>query len=57
MSESKCVQKYVLMCLRLASECKGIAAAVPEPELNAHFLRLARKWTELADQSQSRVLH
>jgi hypothetical protein len=56
-AESKCAEKYVLMCLRLAAECRGLAGAVPEPDLNAHFLRLARKWTELADQSQSRVLH
>ena len=57
MSESKSVQKYALMCLRLAAECRGVAAAIPEPDLNAHFLRLASKWAELAEQSQSRVLH
>jgi hypothetical protein len=49
------VQKYALMCRRLAAECRGLAADVPEPDLRAHFLRLASRWTELADQP--RVLH
>jgi hypothetical protein len=54
MSEFK-VQKYALMCRRLEAECRGLAVDVPEPDLRAHFLRMARAWTELADQS--RVLH
>jgi hypothetical protein len=49
------VQKYVLLCLRLAAECRGLAADVPEPDLRAHFLYMASTWTELADQP--RVLH
>ena len=54
MSESS-VKKYALMCMRFAAECKGLAADVPEPDLRAHFLRLASMWTELADKP--RVLH
>jgi hypothetical protein len=49
------VEKYALLCLLLAAECRGLAADVPEPDLRAHFLRMARTWTELADQP--RVLH
>ena len=49
------VQKYALMCMRLAAECGGLAADVPEPDLRAHFLRMASAWTVLADQL--RVLH
>jgi hypothetical protein len=49
------VQKYAPMCKRLAAECRGLAADVPEPDLRAHFLRMASSWTELADQT--RVLH
>jgi hypothetical protein len=49
------VQKYALMCRRLAAECRGLAVDVPEPDLRAHFLRIASAWTELADQP--RVLH
>jgi len=54
-SELKDIQKYMLLCLRLAAECRGLAAAVPEPHLMAHFLRMACSWTELANQR--RVLH
>jgi hypothetical protein len=50
------VQKYALLCMRLAAECRGLAADVPEPGLiRAHFIRMAGMWTELADQP--RVLH
>jgi hypothetical protein len=48
-------QKYALMCMRLAAECRGLAADVPEPDLRAHFLHMAGMWMELADQP--RVLH
>ena len=33
------VQKYALLCLRLAAKCRGLAADVPEPDLRVHFLR------------------
>jgi hypothetical protein len=48
-------QKYELLCLRLAAECRGLAADVPEAGLRAHFIRMASMWTELADQP--RILH
>jgi hypothetical protein len=54
MSEFK-FRKYELMCMRLAAECRGLAADVPEPDLMAHLLHMASMWTELADQP--RVLH
>ena len=41
------VQKYALMCRRLAAECSDLAANVPEPDLRAHFLRkqaYGRNW-------------
>jgi hypothetical protein len=44
------VHKYALLCLRLAAECRNLAADVPEPDLRAHFLYMASRWTELADQ-------
>jgi hypothetical protein len=49
------VQQFALLCLRLAAECRGLAADVPGPSLRAHFIRMASMWTELADQPQ--VLH
>jgi hypothetical protein len=54
MSEFK-FQKYELMCMPLAAECRELAADVPEPDLRAHLLHMAGMWTELADQP--RVLH
>jgi hypothetical protein len=47
-SESNYVQKYSLMCLRLAEECRNLAADVPEPVLRDHFLHMASIWAELA---------
>jgi hypothetical protein len=44
------VQKYAVLCRRLAAECSDLAADVPEADLRAHFLRMASIWTELADQ-------
>jgi hypothetical protein len=41
--------KHALLCLRLAAECRGIAAEVREPELRARFLQAANEWTDLAD--------
>jgi hypothetical protein len=46
---------YVLMCLRLAADCRNLAADVPEPDLRAQFLRMAGMWTEMA--AETRVLH
>jgi hypothetical protein len=54
MSEFK-FQKYAQMCMRLAAECRELAADVPEPDLRVHFLNMASMWTKLADQP--RVLH
>jgi len=54
MAEFK-LRKYELLCMRLAAECRNLAADVPEPDLKAQFLRMARMWTELA--KQPRVLH
>jgi hypothetical protein len=54
-SQSNCVQKYGLLCMRLAAECRRLADDVPESDLRARFLHMARMWTELA--VQPRVLH
>jgi hypothetical protein len=55
MFESDITRKHALACMRMAAECRGLAADVPEPDLRAHFLRMASMWTQLADQP--RVLH
>jgi hypothetical protein len=51
-SESDQVKKYTILCLRLAAECKNLAADVPEPDLRARFLHMANMWGELAGQAR-----
>ena len=49
MSESEDhARKHALMCLRLAAECRDLAAGVAKPELRARVLRMAGMWEELA---------
>ena len=55
MSELDSFLKHKIMCMRLAAECRGLAADAPEPDLKVHFLRLANSWEEIADRP--RVLH
>ena len=55
MSESSNAKKNALLCLRLAAECRNLAADVPEPDLRAQFLRMAGEWALSA--IQPRVLH
>ena len=47
--------KHKLMCLRMAAECRDVAAAAAEPDLKMHYLLLAGRLEELADQP--RILH
>jgi hypothetical protein len=54
-SESNYIQKYALVCMRLAAECRDLAADAPELDLRAHFLHMASAWEELA--ALRRVLH
>jgi hypothetical protein len=55
MRESEKVHKHALACMRMAEECRALAAGVPEPDLKRRFLHMASMWTELADHP--RVLH
>jgi hypothetical protein len=49
-SESDYARKHSLLCLRLAAECRDLAAAASTTELRARALRMADLWEELADQ-------
>ena len=49
MSEPNYAQKHALLCLRLAAECRDLAAAASSPELRARALRMADMWEELAE--------
>jgi len=44
------IRKHALTCLRLAAECRSIAAAIPIPALKVKFLELANIWEEIADK-------
>jgi hypothetical protein len=48
-SESIYIRRHALLSLRLAAECRWIAAEVQQPELRAHFLGVASVWNDLAD--------
>ena len=48
MSESNYAQKRSLLCLRLAAECRDLAAIASTRELRARVLRTADVWEELA---------
>jgi hypothetical protein len=49
-SESDYARKHSLLCLRLAAECRDLAAAASTSELRARALWMADLWEELADQ-------
>jgi hypothetical protein len=50
MSESDILRKHRLECMRLAADCRQLAADIARPDLQSHFLRLAGMWTNLASQ-------
>ena len=45
---SSSTPRHALLCLRLAAECRDLAAAAFTPELRARVLRMADVWEELA---------
>ena len=53
MSESDYGRKHSLLCLRLAAECRDLAAAASTPELRARVLRMADMWEELGERIES----
>jgi hypothetical protein len=48
--ESDYARKRSLLCLRLAAECRDLAAIASTTEMRARVLRMANVWEELADQ-------
>ena len=50
MSEFDYARKHSLQCLRLAAECRDLAAIASTTEMRARVLRMADMWEELADQ-------
>jgi hypothetical protein len=50
MFESDYARKRSLLCLRLAAECRDLAAIASTREMRARVLPMADIWGELADQ-------
>jgi hypothetical protein len=48
-SDSGHSEKYALECLRMAADCKQLAAETTDPTLTAHFVRMSEVWAGLAD--------
>jgi hypothetical protein len=46
--ESDYARKHSLLCLRLAADCRDLAAIASTPELRARVLQMADVWEELA---------
>jgi hypothetical protein len=42
-------QKTCALVYAFGAECRGMAAEVQQPELRAHFIRVANVWNDLAD--------
>ena len=45
-------RKFELECLRLAADCMQLVGEVGNPDLQRHFLRMAKKWTVWAEQGR-----
>jgi hypothetical protein len=52
-SGSNDLRRHELECLRLASDCMQLAGEIPNPALQAHFVRMARVWQYLAERGLS----
>ena len=48
------LQKQSLEILRLELECLQMARRTPDPELQTHFIRMARNWNRLATATLER---
>lgn len=53
MFESDGSRKLALECLRLEADCKQLAVQTDSPNLQSHFVRMARMWAALTDNGPS----
>jgi hypothetical protein len=51
--DSDNLRKHSLECLRLAADCMELAGDVPRADLQSHFVRMAKVWTNLAERGPS----
>ena len=43
-------RKHELECLRMEADCMQLAGDVQSPDLQAHFVRMAKEWSLLAER-------
>jgi hypothetical protein len=48
MSKPEQLRKHALECLRLEADCMQLAAGARNPNVQSHFVRVARVWSGLA---------
>jgi hypothetical protein len=48
MFDAKQLQKHALESLRLQADCMQLAGVAPSPDLQSHFVSMARFWGTLA---------
>lgn len=48
-SEPHNLRKRELACMRLAADCMQLVGDVHSPDLQRHFLRMAKSWTAQAE--------
>ena len=48
MSNPELMQKHALECLRLESHCMQLAGDSHNPNVQSHFVRMARLWSGMA---------
>lgn len=56
------LRKHELECLRMEADCMQLAGDVHSPDLQAHFIRMAKEWSVLAKQDsiidvETKILH
>ena len=62
MSDNFRKHKHELECLRLEADCMQLACDVQSPDLQAHFVRMAKEWSLLAKgdsivDAETKILH
>jgi hypothetical protein len=53
MFEAKQLRKHVLECLRLQADCMELAGVTHSPNVQSHFVSMARFWGNLAASGPS----
>jgi hypothetical protein len=53
MSELNRFRRHSLECLRLEADCLQLVCNLRRPDLQAHFLQMAKEWRNLAERDPS----